>query len=87
MITSNRFGVGGGLGSTWMIAPPEPGEPLKRDEALNLLGALSIVTGVTPEELDVAVRALREGPDAGPTRAPARAVERRSNAPREGVAR
>ena len=79
-ITSNRFGVGAALGSTWMVAPPEPGEPLERDEVLNLLAALTIVTGARPEELAAAVRALRGGPDTGPTRAEARALERRSRA-------
>jgi hypothetical protein len=85
-MTSNRFGVGAGLGLTWMTDPPEPGEPLDRDEALNLLAALTLVTGITPEELDGAVRALREGPDAGPTAPSQRALERRSRAEAEAAA-
>jgi hypothetical protein len=76
--TSNRFGVGAALGATWMVAPPEPAEPLTRDEVLNLLAALTIVTDVTPEELGLAIRALREGPDEGPTRADVRGLERLS---------
>jgi len=57
----NPFGVGANLGLTWMINPPQPGEPLERAEVLLLIAALSAAVNVTPEELAEALGIVAVG--------------------------
>jgi len=57
----NPFGVGANLGLTWMINPPQPGEPLERAEVLLLIAALSAAVNTTPEELAKALGIIAEG--------------------------